>query len=388
MRRWLYVGLSLLLLISFIQVNQAALAQGEETSEQAVITSPLPVSELFGATVVRGTANVPEMAYYYLELLPLNPDFTMPQDTPWIPVTTAVKNAVENGTLTTIDTTTVEDGLYALRLTVTTGTGRYFYNVVAPLRVNNARYSELVDQIKSQLQGDGLATATALPTLTITPVPPTSQPSTTPDSTPRVTVIDTISAANVRQCDIADNSQCPVVGYLRRGQTAQVLAVSNNTSGWFQIVLPTGLVGWIAPSIVIASGDINAVPRIAPPAPIIPQPTATPIAFPRVIPNGMAIEGGSAVCGTPFNVLINIANLGTIVSAPGTLSLQDVYPVSGDVNASASVNYPSLNPGQNYVVRVQFTVTAYYNVEHELRARTNNQQFTIRYTLAQGNCNR
>ncbi len=103
-----------------------------------VITSPVLVSELHGQVEVLGTANIPNMRNYFLEIRGLNDDASLPPDTvPWIPITAAMPGPVQSDVLVVWDTTTAPDGLYELRLTLTTDNALSVSHVVTPLRINN-----------------------------------------------------------------------------------------------------------------------------------------------------------------------------------------------------------------------------------------------------------
>jgi hypothetical protein len=58
----------------------------------------------------------------------------------------------------------------------------------------------------------------------------------------------------------------------------------------------------------------------------------------------------------------------------------------GVVTFTGYGNYPSLNPGQNYVVVIPATINTYVGNKHELRASNNGQTQKLRYTLGTGSC--
>ncbi len=88
----------------------------------------------------------------------------------------------------------------------------------------------------------------------------------TEDSTPRVTIAPSGGGSgNFRQ---GDSTLFGIITSLPNGTTAQILGISNRGTGWYQIQLDNGQIGWVAPSIVIPSGDLTNLPRIQPP----PQP--------------------------------------------------------------------------------------------------------------------
>jgi hypothetical protein len=369
----------LLLMLLLLVTTSVTLAQDQApvqnaTTETVHISWPPPVTEVWGSGDVLGTAAVPGMAYYYLEYITLNPDLTIPVNAPWLPATIGITQPVVNGSLATLDTTTVPDGIYALRLTVNTVDGQSYHHIVSPIRVDNERFNAIF----------GNSSAVQLPEPA-----PTQAPT---DTTPRVVTSPQYSAVNVRRCDIVDNDRCPVIASLQSGESALVQALSSNNTGWFQVQLPSGVVGWVSPTVVAQQGDFSGVGRTQPPAPLPPPaavnlPSMAPVGqVSGVVPNGMAIEGGSATCGRNFNVQVNVANTSGVVSPSGTITLQDVNIRTGEVTFTGYGNYPSLNPGANFVVVIPAQTSVYYNEDHELRAYTNGRQFNIRYSLQQGSC--
>lgn len=351
-----------------------ALAQ-DDVITGVEIRWPLPVTEVWGTVEVTGSAAVSGMAYYYLEYLPLNDDFTFPDSAPWIPATIGIESIVTNGELATLDTTGVPDGLYALRLVVNTRGGQQFTDTVTPIRVNNERFSRVIDEISQQALADAGVTPTEEAPV-VTPAPTREAG----DTTPRVMPAAGITSTNVRRCDVIDNHSCAVLGFLNQGQSAEILALSANGSGWFQVRLASGLVGWVSPTVVEASGDLSNLPRAMPATPL------PPATAPNVIPNAIAIENNTAVCGRPFNAQINVANVGNATSPAGVLSLQNVHIRTGTVTFTNYAGFPSINPGGNFLIVMPLTVSVFFNEDHELRAFVGNQQLTLRYRLQQGSC--
>jgi hypothetical protein len=114
---------------------------------------------------VHGTANIPNMARYTIEMANLPADLVLPPDAAWMSISQQ-SQPVRDAVLATLDTTTIPDGLYALRLTAFDTAGQSFPLMVTPLRVSNERF-------KLILQGTRTPTRrpiTALPR-TRTPVP-------------------------------------------------------------------------------------------------------------------------------------------------------------------------------------------------------------------------
>lgn len=342
---------------------------------------PPPVSEVWSSGDVIGTAAVPGMSYYYLEYLPLNDDLSMPDNAPWIPATIGIEKPVINGVLATLDTTLVTDGLYALRLVVNTREGQSYTDTVSPIRVNNERMTAYTERVIDE----ALVAAGVKPPTEVEPTQP-PQPTPVTPSEPTLTPAAGLGSINIRRCDLVDNYRCSVLGYLSAGENARVLAKSSNGTGWFQIQTPSGLIGWVSPTVAAVSGNTDGLPVVAPPAPL-PPPVIDPTAVPsNVVPNGLAIVGGTAICNQPFTVQVNIANVGGTIAAPGSVSLQDVNVRTGEVTYSTSAAYPAINPGGNFVASFTVLVSVYFNEQHELRAYSGGQVFTLRYSLGQGSC--
>jgi hypothetical protein len=133
--------------------------------DQLSITWPVPVTELWSSVEVRGTANIPNMARYTIEVANLPADLVLPPDAVWMSISEQ-SQPVRDGVLATLDSTTIPDGLYALRLTAFDTAGQSFPLTITPLRVSNERF-------KLILQGTRTPTRrpiTAVPR-TRTPVP-------------------------------------------------------------------------------------------------------------------------------------------------------------------------------------------------------------------------
>jgi len=368
-----------LVAILMLALGVAVAAQESETpvAESGVdVVWPQPVSELWGTVTVLGTVNVPDLALYFVEAIPLNDDQSVPANAPWIPIAPASSVPVVNGVLAEVDTLDVPDGLYAIRVNVLTTNGEIYTDVVSPLRLSNARFeaerARIIEELGPSVQ----------PTAEPTTEPTTEAPAV--NNAPRVVPAPGNHSVNVRRCDQVNNVTCPVTGFLMSGEEAPALAVSANGTGWFQIRTPSGLVGWVSPTVVTTLGDTAALPRVSPPAPLPPPPTAIPAS--QTVLNGLAIDGGSLTCGVTGTVRVNVHNPGNTNSNAGTVTVQDVALRTGSVTATSTGSFPSIAPNGNFVVVVALTVTTYFNEVHQIRAISNGQQLTVNYTLAVGNC--
>ena len=373
MKRLMLFGLALTMLLGVVVAAQEEVSPLDSVGIE--IVWPQPVTEVWGTVSVLGTVNVPDLGLYFVEVIPLNDDLSIPENAPWIPIAPGSSVPVSNSVLAEVDTADAPDGLYAIRLNVTTTTGESYTDVVSPIRLSNARYQFELERIMDRL-GQSVE-ATAQPTA----APTADQPV---DNSPRVTPSAGNASVNVRRCDQVNNTTCPVLGFLLSGEVVPALAVSANGTGWFQVRLPTGLVGWVSPTVVTTLGDTASLPRVSPPAPLPPPPTGVP-ASPTVM-DGLSIDGGALTCGVPGIVRVNVHNPGTTNSNAGTVTVQNVALRTGAVTATSTGSFPSIAPRGNFVVTVALTVTTFFNEPNQIRAISNGQQLTLDYTLAGGSC--
>jgi hypothetical protein len=328
----------------------ATAAATSASSVDVMITSPQIVSELHGIIPVRGTANMAGMRSYFLETRELGDDASAPSGSGgWTPATLSASAMVQNNILGSWDTTLIPDGLYELRLTVTTSSPAPTYFVVSPLRISNAEY------------------------LTMTPMP-TQLASGTSNSAPHITAALT---ANVRS---GDSTLFSVIGFLLRGSSVPILGISN--SGWYYIQLADGSKGWVAPSVGVVTGDISTIPTMV----ATGSPASTAVSTGLLL-NGIVLNPGAPVCGSAFTVSVNVNNPGNGTTSAGTVYIQDVDLTSKTVTATATGDVPALAPGANYVIVVPLTVMTYYNQQHQVQVTMAGSQITATYTLAQGQCN-
>ena len=85
-------------------------------NEGATITSPIPGEELRGLVEVRGTADIPNFAFYKIEIRPIEPNSV------WQVITAGTETLSEE-MLGMWDTNLVENGVYLLQLVVTDTVG-------------------------------------------------------------------------------------------------------------------------------------------------------------------------------------------------------------------------------------------------------------------------
>jgi hypothetical protein len=370
MKRALTVVLAFLLLCIAAPASAQA-PQRAQTSPEVQLLWPVPVVELWGTVEFRGTANLNEQFYFFVEYAPLTDALSLPPSPVWFPATTAIQQRVVNGTLAQFDTTTIPDGAYAFRLTAAARTGEIYYDVVSPVRVSNARFAEIFG---------------------LTPGVPTPAMPNPVDNTPRAVVAPQYNAVNVRQCDLVDNFRCPVIGGINADASTDIIGVSNNGSGWYLVRLENGETGWVSPRVVTVSGDIGRVPAMAPPVPLPlptappPLPTETPARLPNARPVSVVILGRT-VCNRPFDVQVTIRNVSDrATGGGGTLLLQDYHRASNTLTYQTSARIPALDPQESFVFVFSVRTSVYYNDIHELRARIGNRMVVTSYTLLPGQC--
>jgi serine/threonine-protein phosphatase Stp1 len=103
--------------------------------------------------------------------------------------------------------------------------------------------------------------------------------------TPHVTAQDP-RGVNVRR---GDSTVYPIVGKLTAGESARIVGLSSQGTGWFKVVLPNGVSGWVAPEVVLVTGSTSKLPKVSPPP--SPTPTETPLAVPTGVGTGVPTGG-------------------------------------------------------------------------------------------------
>jgi len=291
-----------LVLIPLILVTtgfQSFAPTGEPIDPAANVSFPPPIYLLRGNAEIRGTVNPQGLIGYFVEFRALNADFTPQEErVAWVPATLPVNTPVLDGVLGVWDTTLVEDGAYEIRLTVISGGGTTHARV-SPLRVEN------------EVPAFIIVNPTAFPQVAQPTFAPIVQPTAIP-TTPQASPAGNADV-NVRT---GDGTNFPLVAPLRVGQSAEVIGVSARGTGWFQIRLPNGSVGWVSSSVVTVTGDTSTLPRVNPPAP--PAPTATP--FPTSTPAPSLPDASitnvrydrSIKQNEDFNFIVTVINLSPV----------------------------------------------------------------------------
>ncbi|MCB9456425.1 MAG: SH3 domain-containing protein [Anaerolineaceae bacterium] len=362
MKKYQIITLTVIVLALLLAVTVSAQQTIEPIPDQLVnpnahISWPPPIYVLRGQFTIRGSANLPSMTSYFIEFRPLAEDLS-PQDeiAPWFPAVLPTAAAVQDDILGVWNTTTAPDGVYELRMTINIASAEPFYFRVSPLRVeNNPPPFAVTPTPQPVIQ----ATSTSVPQV----VAPTLIPTPTAfDTTPRVTAI---VDANVRR---GDSTQYEVMGALLTGQSAQVVGISSFGSNWYLIQLPNGTRGWIAPSVVNASGNMANVPLVSPPAPPTPTFTPTPAAQVNLVAGNITFNPASPNCAQTFNVFVDIANFGTTANTiTGTISVVDTRAADGSVQQTTVGAFGVIQPGQTINVGpIPITVSTYYGEEHRI----------------------
>lgn len=396
----MYRRITLVLLVAMLSLSALVAqtitpADDDEINPDANISWPPPVYLLRGEVEIYGTANLPDMTNYFLEFRPIEAlsaesdaesaeeeaDF----EVRWFPMTLPSGIPVIEDALGAWNTETTEDGLYEIRLTINVTDDDPTEFIVGPIRIEN-NPPDFID-VEPVVQATPTSPAPDRPTLAPSP--------TELDSTPLVTAR---LNANVRS---GDSTDYPVIGTLFENQSARVVGRSSSGSGWYYIELDDGDRGFIAPSVVDASGDLRTVPRIDPPPPPFtptPLPTATPVASGNLSGSVPSLTPATPVCNQQFEVLVNITNNGTTrTTGEATVVIQDVHVATGGVQATITRVVPALDPGANFVVGGPLTVSTFFNDEHRIvvtidqgnrvaETNENDNILTTTYTLAQGSC--
>lgn len=245
--------------------------------------------------------------------------------------------------------------------------------------------------------------------LTEEAVPPTSAATATAPPTPdgAASIIATFTqAANVRSGP--GLVFAPPIGSFAAGQTTAVLARSPADT-WYRVVYGTGE-GWVSSALVTLSGSSEALPvdpgpvppGSTPSGPALPTlpalATNTPVPTANLSAAQVTLNPTQPVCGQPFVVSLQVANLGsTPLPAGGAVRVIDARASDGAELASATGFFPPLAVNGTFRVDIPLTVSAYYAEAHTLtlvadpdnalnETNEGDNQQQIEYTLARGSC--
>ncbi|GAB5492732.1 MAG: hypothetical protein Phog2KO_29470 [Phototrophicaceae bacterium] len=362
-------------------------------ADDIAISYPPPVWVISDSVEIIGTADVLDMSNYFIEYHEIRFDAEDDSDVElWFPATLPGSRALRNDVLGTWNTTTVRDGLYAIRLVInlTDGTQQIFE--VSPIRVENDPQDGIAGLSLSEPTSPLQATPTNLPggggeRPTLAPTP-TSITSSNP-------VVTALVDANIRS---GDNTNYPRVDSLLEGEQAEVLGISSTGTGWFYIQAPSGRRGFIASSTVDFNGNIATLSFINPPATPTPLPTATPVTTANLQVTGISLTPVTPNCNETFQININVNNSGTgATSASGTLTVIDRNNRTGTTTASTIGGFPIIESNGNFVVVANLTVDTFFNETHTIvvtvdsngaipETNEGDNTSSISYVLEQASC--
>lgn len=390
MRKMMWLLIAAALLVAALP----ALAQdttADAPDPNANISWPPPVYVLRGTVEIRGTADLPGMSNYFIEFRALGDDLEPDETAIFFPALLPQQTPVVDDVLGTWDTTLAPDGLYELRLTVNIAGQNPAIHLVSPLRVENEPPPFVV-----------VATPEVVPpTIAAPTTAPVVEP--TQDNRPRVTV-ELYDSVNVRR---GDGTNYPSFNALYNGETALIVGVSSTGSGWWQIQLPNGQIGWVSPTVITVQGDTSGVPRVQPPPPPAPTPTPFPTAVPatlapatqiNLVAGNRYVNPNPLVCAQTADIGIDVANLGSeSMTFGGTVRVQDIRAADGSVQASTEGAFGPLQAGQTFRVDMRLTVSTYYNEVHRLvftidpngavpETTEGDNTGVVEYTLQKGSC--
>lgn len=405
----LLVCLGLLTAAAPMMAQQPAPADASGQNPNANILFPLPVYVVSGQFPIIGSADAVGMSNYFLEFRTITltvPSLSGAAPTPsgppiFFPAVLPSTRPVTRGLLGTWDTTMLSDGLYELRLTVNVAGGSPLVALVGPLRVQNTpdpEVSGILQGLGITIGGGGASVQpTAAPVVPTAPPQPTVPP--TEDPTPRGTV--TTATANVRT---GDGTNYPVITALAQGTVVTLVGISNQGTGWYQVQLPSGGLGWMSPSVLAVTGNVGVLPRVQPPPPpatptFTPVPaTPTPSTSTNLVAGNGYLNPNPPTCNQTFQVGIDIANLGSAANTvTGVFSVTAQHIASGTVSGSTQGPVPVIQPGVTQRIDVPLTIGVYFNEAHRItitidpsnqipETNKGDNTRTIEFTLQKGGC--
>jgi SH3-like domain-containing protein len=371
-RNWIRTSLPFAGIVFALMMVMSVSAQAD-VNPNARLSFPPPVYLLRGEVELRGSANLPNQTGYFLSARALNPETLQPLSPDFLPISALQPSLVIDNVLAVWDTTTIEDGVYELRLTVNVRGSSPVTHDVRPIRIENL----LPPFVTAQ---------------------PTAPAASNAPATSGATAVIGVASANVRA---GDDTLYAVLSPVYRNDRLPILGISTRGSGWYQVQLPDGRIGWIAPSVVSVEGSLSGLPAVQPPPrPITPTPlpTATPAAQADLVAGIVVLDPAAPTCAQTFTVGLDVANLGTAQTVfSGTVSLTDTRAVDGSVQQTTIGGFPVLVPGQTFRVNMPLTVSTWYNEVHRItltidpgfqipETNEGNNVRVVEYTLAKGAC--
>lgn len=304
---------------------------GDPAEPGIFISFPPPIYLLSGQVEIRGTVNVPNIRGYFLETRPLRTDFTPDVQSAWTPVSLLSNRTVVDNVLATWDTTLFPDGAYELRLNALVAGGRTFR--VSPVRIENEPPAFVIQR-----------PPVAFPTFA--PPAATLAPLATVSNDPRVTNVTRVDV-NVRE---GDSTLYPIISRLPIDASAEILGVSNRGTGWYQIRLDNGRIGWVSPTVVSVTGDVRNLPLIAPPPlPATATPTLTPTPNLADLTISNVRFNSAPFQGVPFQIIVTVFNASPVpvtfpfavacnIRPQGIFSSTDVFSLGAFTQVDVALN--------------------------------------------------
>ena len=174
--------------------------------------------------------------------------------------------------------------------------------------------------------------------------------------------------ANVRA---GDSTAYPITGGLNAGQSAPVLGISSTGSGWYYIQTPEGALGFISPQLVTASGNLNGLAVIAPPAaPVITSvpPTQPPAQTAvNLTVSNLMLTGGAVNCTDRTSIAFTITNTGTATAPESVMKLAMFTTPHASIVVEVTGTVPAIAPGASVQTGADLFLNASPNGSYTLR---------------------
>jgi branched-chain amino acid transport system substrate-binding protein len=262
-------------------------------------------------------------------------------------------------------------------------------NNVTIVRLGELGAPEVLARYQGNQRLPALIPATAIPLHTVPPPQPTLTPLPSFTPTPQgVNLTVTQSVQNVRS---GPGDIYPVLGQLRRGDTAAIIGA--NTDFTWVVINFRGTQGWLATYLLDVTGDLRSVPIIPTPPTPTPDVTATPVVPPYVdlIIVSATIAPNPLLSGQNFTVTITVSNIGNIPA--GTFTVSGTFPPTNQVLVGT---VPALAPGQTQTLQLNgilngggaYTTSLIIDPNNQVAesaAGEQNNVYNITYTIGGGN---
>jgi hypothetical protein len=176
------------------------------------------------------------------------------------------------------------------------------------------------------------AQATNPPALTSTP---SSTPTATFTFTPAVPMVSVSAATN---CRSGPSTAYDLLGVLRVGETAQVVARSNYTDRWIiRLASDPGITCWLWAQNATVVGNTSGLPVIT------PLPSPTPKASPTPVASFSVIYSSTILCAGLHEIKFKITNTGTVTWESNSVYVKD--QVSHEEHSTNYDEFPNVKNG-------------------------------------------